>query len=74
MSRIGLLDIDGHNFPNLAIMKLCAWHKNKGDDVEWALPFYHYDIIYRSKIFTFSQDDTMYYSANQVIRGVQGMI
>ena len=69
MSRIGLLDIDGHNYPNLAIMKLSSWHKAQGDDVEWAIPFNHYDTIYRSKIFTFSPDDLTYYSANQVIRG-----
>ena len=68
--RIGLLNIDGHNFPNLALMKLSGWHKAHGDNVEWALPFYHYDTIYRSKIFTFSPDDLTYYTANQVIRGV----
>ena len=70
MSRIGLIDVDGHNFPNLALMKLSSWHKAQGDEVEWAIPFNHYDTIYRSKIFTFSPDDLMYYSANQVIRGV----
>lgn len=26
--RIGLIDIDGHHFPNLALMKLSAWHKS----------------------------------------------
>ncbi len=24
--RIGLVDVDGRNFPNLALMKLSAWH------------------------------------------------
>lgn len=70
MSRIGLIDVDGHNFPNLALMKLSSWHKAQGDDVEWAIPFNHYDTIYRSKIFTFSPDDLTYYSTNQVISGV----
>jgi len=69
MKRIGLLDIDGHNYPNLALMKLSSWHKAQGDDVELAIPFNHYDTIYRSKIFTFSPDDLTYYSASQVIRG-----
>lgn len=69
MSRIGLIDVDGHNFPNLALMKLSSWHKAHGDEVEWAIPFNHYDTIYRSKIFTFSSDDLTYYFANQVIRG-----
>lgn len=32
---IGLIDVDGHNFPNLALMKLSAWHKARGDTVEW---------------------------------------
>lgn len=64
-----MLDVDGHNYPNLAIMKLSSWHKAHGDEVEWAIPFNHYDTIYRSKIFTFSPDDLTYYSANQVIRG-----
>lgn len=33
--RIGLIDVDGHNFPNLPLMKLSAWHKAGGDTVEW---------------------------------------
>ena len=32
---VGLIDVDGHNFPNLALMKLSAWHKAQGDTVEW---------------------------------------
>lgn len=36
--RIGLVDIDGHHFPNLALMKLSAWHKSQGDSVEFADP------------------------------------
>lgn len=28
--NIGLIDVDGHNFPNLALMKLSAWHKSQG--------------------------------------------
>ncbi len=35
--RIGLVDIDGHNFPNLALMKLSAWHKSQGDSVEFEI-------------------------------------
>ena len=69
---IGLLDIDGHNFPNLALMKLSSWHKAHGDNVQWALPFFRYDTIYRSKIFTFSPDDMTCYNAGQVIRGGTG--
>lgn len=33
--RIGLVDVDGHNFPNLALMKISAYHKKRDDQVEW---------------------------------------
>ena len=46
MGKIGLIDVDGHNFPNLALMKISAWHKAQGDDVEWCFPMEHYDIVY----------------------------
>ena len=39
MGRIGLIDVDGHNYPNLPLMKLSAWHKAQGDQVEWYEPF-----------------------------------
>lgn len=52
--KIGLIDVDGHNFPNLALMKISAYHKAKGDDVEWHNLFEEYDIVYQSKVF----DDT----------------
>ena len=48
--RIGLIDVDGHNFPNLALMKISAYHKAKGDEVEWWwTDLIHYDIVYMSK-------------------------
>ena len=34
--RIGLVDVDGRGFPNLVLMKLAAWHKARGDTVEFA--------------------------------------
>ncbi len=55
--NIALMDVDGHNFPNLALMKLSAWHKVQGDSVEWYSPlFSNPDRIYASKVFTFSPD------------------
>ena len=33
--RVGLIDVDGHNYPNLALMRLSSYHKAKGDLVEW---------------------------------------
>ena len=46
--RIGLIDVDSHNFPNLALMKLSAWHKAQGDTVEWWWGFGEYDRVYMS--------------------------
>ena len=36
--RIGLIDVDGHNFPNIPLMKLSAYHKAHGNSVEWYQP------------------------------------
>lgn len=59
--NVALVDVDGHNFPNLALMKLSAWHKALGDSVEWYSPlFSRPDVIYASKVFTFTQDYTGY--------------
>lgn len=71
--RIGLIDVDGHNFPNLALMRLSAWHKAKGDAVEWADSMFggKYDRIYKSKIFTFTPDDTTPWDC-EVVKGGTG--
>ena len=47
--KIGLVDVDGHNFPSLPLMKISAWHKAQGDIVEFADHFTHYDKVYVSK-------------------------
>lgn len=55
--NIGLVDVDGHNFPNFALMKISAWHKAQGHNVEWASALWDvYNRVYQSKIFTFSPD------------------
>lgn len=71
---IGLIDVDGHNFPNLALMKLSAWHKAKGDAVEWWWGFGQYDRVYMSKVFdtTYSADQTEPLNTKEVIRGGTG--
>lgn len=33
--NIALLDVDGHHYPNLALMKISRWHKSHGDHVEF---------------------------------------
>lgn len=70
--KIGLIDVDGGKFPNLALMKISAWHKAKGDIVEWANPFFgNYDRVYKSKIFNFTTDDTTPFDC-EVIKGGTG--
>ncbi len=55
--NISLVDVDGHNFPNLALMKISAWHKSQGDNVKWYSPLFDRpDKIYASKVFTFTPD------------------
>lgn len=55
--KIGLLDIDGHNFPNLALMKLSSFHQQRGDTVTWYDNFQgRFDVVYKSKVFTFTPD------------------
>ena len=71
---IGLIDVDGHNFPNIALMRLASWHRQQGDDVEWAMPMFgRYDRIYASKIFTFTPDfNPAEYTAREIVRGGTG--
>ena len=70
--RIGLVDVDGKNFPNLALMKLSAWHKSHGDSVEFADPMFgKYDRVYMSKVFTFTEECLDIYHC-EVIRGGTG--
>lgn len=70
--NIGLLDIDGHNFPNLALMKISAYHKAIGDSVEWVNHFNYYDCVYQSKVFTFTPDNEFVINANEIIKGGTG--
>lgn len=75
MSRIGLIDVDGHNFPNLALMRISAFHKSLGDSVEWWWSdFEHFDIVYMSKIFSdaYSADVPEPMNADLVIKGGSG--
>lgn len=53
---VGLHDSDRTGFPNLALMKLSAWHKAQGDTVEWWTPIMTYDKVYSSKVFTFTPE------------------
>jgi len=70
--KIGLIDVDGHNFPNLPLMKISAFHKSFGDDVEWFFPLNQYDRVYISKVFDFTPDYEMCIQADEIIKGGTG--
>lgn len=70
--KVGLLDVDGHNFPNLALMKISSWHKAKGDDVELFFGLNRYDKVYMAKVFTFTPDYEEVIMADEIIKGGTG--
>lgn len=72
--KIGLIDVDGHHWPNLALMKLSAYHKQQGDSVEWWNGFEHYDVVYKSRVFDdiYTQDEITCVNAECVICGGTG--
>jgi len=73
--RIGLHDAEyermpGKSFPNFALMKISAFHKARGDCVEWWTAVYNhlYDTVYSSKVFTFTPEN-MYLPENTITGG-----
>lgn len=70
--RIGIIDVDGHNFPNIPLMKISAYHKSLGDSVEWWFPLQSYDRVYKSKIFSFTPDIQYQIQADEIIEGGTG--
>lgn len=79
--RIGLIDVDAWNnggkpkFPNLALMRISAFHKAQGDTVEWWwTDFEHFDVVYMSRVFSdaYSKDVPEPLNADKVIKGGTG--
>ena len=73
--RIGLHDAEAQvvrnkTFPNYALMKLSAWHKQQGDHVEWWQPLGLYDTVYSSKVFSYTPENP--YLPPDAIRGGTG--
>ena len=71
--NVALLAVDS-NYPNLALMKISAYHKSQGDTVEWHNSFDTYDRLYMAKVFSFTPDYA-YVIANvrgEVVRGGTG--
>ena len=76
--KIGLIDVDNYGkkckFPNIALMKISAWHKSRGDNVEWWFGLNHYDRVYMSKVFddTYTKDIQFCINADEIIKGGTG--
>ena len=70
--KIGLISVDGRNFPNLALMKLSAYHKSIGDQVSWHSGIEYYDRVYMSKVFAFTADYGYVIQADEVVKGGTG--
>lgn len=75
--RIGLIDVDGHNYPNLPLMKISAWHKSKGDEVKWYDALFDsigdpFDIVYMSKVFSFTPDYPYNVNCKKLVRAGSG--
>ena len=72
-----MIDVDGHNYPNLPLMKLSAWHKKQGDEVKWYDPLFDslgdpLDIVYMSKVFSFTPDFEYPINAKKIEKGGSG--
>lgn len=77
--RIGLIDVDADfrkkvTYPNLALMKISAFHKSIGDRVEWHKIGEHYNVVYISKVFSdeYTKEVLPFISADKIIRGGSG--
>ncbi len=73
--KIGLIDVDSHRYPNLALMKISSMCKSKGYEVEW---YRHeepmYDVVFMAKVFSnaYTKDLPTPENAKQVVRGGTG--
>lgn len=70
--KIGLIAADRHHFPNLALMKIAAFHRQCADKVEWVNYLDRYDKVYISKVFTFTPDIDTCIQADEIERGGTG--
>lgn len=72
--KIGLIDCDyTGKFPNIALMKLSAYHKQRGDSVTWYDHFSgEFDRVYVSKVFSFTADFLEPINAREIIKGGSG--
>lgn len=57
-------------FPNYALMKISAFYKSKGSQVEWWNPLFKYDVVFSSKVFDFTPENP--YLPPNTIKGGTG--
>lgn len=70
--NVGLIDVDS-KIPNLALMKISAYHKAQGDTVNLYNPLFDIpDLVYASKVFRFTPDYTYFPQDIPVIKGGTG--
>ena len=74
MQTVGLIDVDSHNFPNLCLMKISAYHKSIGDQVEWWNGLKHYNRVYQSRVFddAYTKDLEWAVNADEILKGGTG--
>jgi hypothetical protein len=53
-------------------MKISAWHKDRGDSVEWWNGLIYYDRVYKAKVFDFTEDIASVIQADEVLQGGTG--
>lgn len=74
--NVKLIDVDGHNFPNIPLMKISSWHKKNGDSASWYNPLIDWyddpDIAYMSKVFDFTEEYPHPVNAKRIIKGGTG--
>lgn len=64
--RVAIAQVDG-KWPNLALAKLAAWHRGRGDEVGRFNPLFPAGRTYASKVFTDTPDDP--YLPDDAVRG-----
>lgn len=88
MKQIGLIDLESEcrhdaqmkkwgsyhsgSYPNLALMKISAYYKSIGFNVEWYSPFSQYIVVFVSKVFSWTPDYPYTINAKQVCYGGTG--
>lgn len=71
---VGLIDVDSYKgYPNFALMKVAAYYKKQKVKVEWVNKANYYDVVFASKIFTFTEDyDYSGLKAGKIYKGGTG--